>query len=488
MIKLSKINEKNFFFICVLSLFIINLAFFFLTRNNSWVSDDFDYIFGSKLYNLVNNTNFFFEISQSRYDPLFLLINQIIPENYLTWHLIVIFFYFLSGVLFYLVLNSLFKNSKFAFFSAILFTLNFSISLKSLSWAIFYSHIFNLFLGLLSLLLLIQIIKKNNLFLIFLYLLICIANVSISEGSLIYAIVNLLFYYFFLRNENNFINNFKNVLLIFVPLIYFMLINLFLFSSPAKILQDRIEIKNKKNYEEIFTKNSNNETYYYRSTYSPRNLKGFAFKLGDNVLNSLNLTILTKNHEVFDISKKNKDFIKKNYLNILIILLIILVLVLFYLLILFKNKNKLKGYKFDLLFYFVILFLYTFIYARTDINLVLSIASAMLISKLSLDLWNLNKKIISSLFIIIFLFPTIIGSFNGFNRFGNFVSEQNISDFKKLEQKTKVKYDSNFFFNNKEMKFYFYFKNFDNYESSFKNNIKVKNFAEFRTFVLKNNF
>ena len=38
------------------------------------------------------------------------------------------------------------------------------------------------------------------------------------------------------------------------------------------------------------------------------------------------------------------------------------------------------------------------------------------------------------------------------------------------------------------MKFYFYFKNFDNYESSFKNNIKVKNFAEFRTFVLKNNF
>ena len=63
---------------------------------------------------------------------------------------------------------------------------------------------------------------------------------------------------------------------------------------------------------------------------------------------------------------------------------------------------------------------------------------------------------------------------------------------RKIFKKIYIYFFINSFFirrnNNNNFSYNFLNINFDNYESSFKNNIKVKNFAEFRTFVLKNNF
>ena len=72
------ISKNKFFFLYLyLILFSINLVFFILTKNNSWASDDYSYIFGAKLYNLIQDTTFFFETQPPRFIPLFILINQL---------------------------------------------------------------------------------------------------------------------------------------------------------------------------------------------------------------------------------------------------------------------------------------------------------------------------------------------------------------------------------------------------------------------------
>ena len=50
-------NSKNkFFFLYLYSiLFLINFVFFILTKDNAWVGDDYSFIFGAKLYNLIQD-------------------------------------------------------------------------------------------------------------------------------------------------------------------------------------------------------------------------------------------------------------------------------------------------------------------------------------------------------------------------------------------------------------------------------------------------
>ena len=155
-------NSKNkFFFLYLYSiLFLINFVFFILTKDNAWVGDDYSFIFGAKLYNLIQDKIFFIETQPTRFVPLFLLINQFIPESYATWHFIVVMFYFFTSIILFKLTLKLFNNSIFAALTSILFTVNYSISLDSLSWGVYYSHIFNAFLGLLSLYILIFFIVE----------------------------------------------------------------------------------------------------------------------------------------------------------------------------------------------------------------------------------------------------------------------------------------------------------------------------------------
>ena len=86
--------------------FFISLVFLILTKDNAWISDDYPYIFGTKLFNLINNQNFFvFEFmgDPDRFNPLFWFIVQFIPENFILWHLIVVFVFFLTSLLIFLI-------------------------------------------------------------------------------------------------------------------------------------------------------------------------------------------------------------------------------------------------------------------------------------------------------------------------------------------------------------------------------------------------
>ena len=59
MITLDSRQNKNYFLLCIFLLLVINSSILFLTKDNSWASDDYMYVFGAKLYNLTQGTNFF---------------------------------------------------------------------------------------------------------------------------------------------------------------------------------------------------------------------------------------------------------------------------------------------------------------------------------------------------------------------------------------------------------------------------------------------
>lgn len=160
---LINILKKNKYLYLVLSICcFLNCLFLFFSLENNWASDDYPYIFGAKLFNKVNNQSFFiYETDLFRLRHLYWFIVQFIPEDYLKWKIIVLFFYLASAILIFYVSLELTKNSSISLFASILFTLNYSISTKALSWGIFYGHIMNIFFGLIGTLILIKIFKKK---------------------------------------------------------------------------------------------------------------------------------------------------------------------------------------------------------------------------------------------------------------------------------------------------------------------------------------
>ena len=77
-------ENKNFRLALIVNLFI-SITFLIFTSDNTWVSDDYPYIFGTKLFNLINNQTFFiyeFMGSEERFVPLFWFIVQFITLNH----------------------------------------------------------------------------------------------------------------------------------------------------------------------------------------------------------------------------------------------------------------------------------------------------------------------------------------------------------------------------------------------------------------------
>ena len=477
-------SKNNFVFLYLyLILFLINFVFFILTKDNSWVSDDYAFIFGAKLYNLIQDKIFFIETVPTRFIPLFFLINQFIPESYSTWHFIVVMFYFFTSIVLFKITLKLFNNPIFAALTSILFSINYSISLDSLSWGVYYSHIFNVFFGLLSLYILIFFIaeknKRKKTLLIFSYLTILLLSISLSEGSLIYILINLFVYMFFYFLKKNYLQNFFNIFIIIFPLLFFFIINLIFFSHPLKILSDRVNLDYESKYGNIYNKDNNSEIYFYKSTYAPRNAKGYFFKLTDNILKSVNLSQLENIIKNYEYMQFIKIFLKNNYYKIISIFFIISIIFSSYLAIFLKEKKALKNYKFFLLFYLFVLIIYTFIYARTNLSIALSVTSALLISKIIIDFWNYKKKYISTFILIIFLTPSILNGFTKFNISGDFNAKNNFKKFKEINTSTENK-DKSILNQDNRYKFYYFYKNFNENKSMLKKKFKDHTYIEFQ--------
>ena len=106
-------------------------------------------------------------------------------------------FYSGAAVLVFLLCKKLTSNLKISLLTSVLFTLNYSLSIKALSWGVFFGHILNISLGLIGTIILINNLKYLSKLKTALFLLINFVNFLITEGAAIYIIINLLIIFSF---------------------------------------------------------------------------------------------------------------------------------------------------------------------------------------------------------------------------------------------------------------------------------------------------
>lgn len=482
LIAITRINFNKKYLFFIFFIFFLNLAFYLTTINNVWVSDDYGIIFGLKLFKLINHEESIIFINpENRFQPVYWLVSQYIPSDYRIWHGFVVLVYFLTAVAVYHFAYIISKNQNFSYFASFIFSINYSISAKSLIWACFFAHIFHVFFGLISCLIFYQYYKSKNktkyLHLLIFFIL-SLINFSLTEGGVIYIFLNLFFLFFLF--EKNYILLYKNFFLLSIPLLIYFLSSNYFTGSPVSTLENRSKLSSQNYYKNIFLKKGE-ELYYYRSTYSPRDLKGYTLRFSDNILNSLNLSSLEKSfHNI-------KSLIKPKLVIVIFLFCFFLAFTIVYLTsILYKNK-KLKDYTKYFIFYLTVLLIYSLIYHRRDLNLLLSVSSSLLLAKILVDLIEIKEKLLFVFILSSFLIPSIIYSYTKFNYFGDFNSKENIQNFNELKIKSKQQFDVNYFEKNKESKFYYYYINFDGNKSYLRTEFKGLNYFDFTNKLINKN-
>ncbi|MBH90517.1 MAG: hypothetical protein CMG67_00170 [Candidatus Marinimicrobia bacterium] len=458
--------------------FFISLVFLILTKDNAWISDDYPYIFGTKLFNLINNQNFFvFEFmgNPDRFNPLFWFIIQFIPENFILWHLIVVFVFFLTSILIFSISKKITNNNNISILTSVLFSLNYSISTKALSWNIFFGHIFNSFLGFLSILIFLNFIKKNsnkNAYLIF-YLITSSLGIFIMETGLIYPLLTLVIVYLFERN-----NLLKKSIIILSPLIFYVLIVLLYTGKVLPNFFDRLHNQTFNIDKNKFSKDMDEDLYHYRSTYAPRDLKGYSLRVFDNLILSMNISSIEDTIKFYDKDNNFKNNLKKKLPIIIVFFILFLSIFIFFLYKeISKSKNKHTFNKIIFLYIFTFL-IYSLVFFRRDLNLALSFSSGLLISFVVCNFYERKKYILFYFILTLFILPSILYASTKFEYFGDFKRSENILVFEKYKNLSREKNLNKNIKTYNDFKYYYYFKNYKSYKSEISKykNLSLNNF------------
>ena len=354
--------------------------------------------------------------------------------------------------------------------------MNYSISIKALSWAVFFGHIFNAFFGFLSILIFLKLYeKKKKTFFVFFYIIINVLNFLITEGALVYPIISLLIYLTLYRF------NLKGIFFLLSPVLIYIFIVFTYTGKFLPLLSDRIH-QNDKEYELIFNKNNETDIYFYRSTFAPRNFKGYAFRIIDNISSSTNTLSIEKSLKHFDTQKRLEKVIK-NYLKLFIFLFIFFLLILIFLV--YKHINKIersKNYLEFIFIYLAVLLIYTLIFFRKDINFPLSFFSSLIISKILYDLYFSRSKLLMCTILALYIVPTITYASTNFRYFGDFTTDKARSIFYEYQEealKNQPNKDIKTYYNFKYFYYYYNFQNNRDYLKKYKNLTLREFFKEF---------
>ena len=164
-LKEHKILLKEFL-ICSMLVGTLNIIFFLLTKETGWFSDDYYLVFSTKLFNLINEQTFFIKdaltFSETRFVPFYYLIFQLFPDDYISFHGTVIFFFFLSSLMVFALTKKITNSTNVSLLTSILYTIHYGINIKSLSWICFGGHIINSALGFLSVYLFILFLERKK--------------------------------------------------------------------------------------------------------------------------------------------------------------------------------------------------------------------------------------------------------------------------------------------------------------------------------------
>lgn len=460
---------------------IINIAFFSLTFQNPWISDGYPYIYGTKLFNLINNQIFFFfefnAFGNERFLPLFTFIVQLIPDNYIVWHSIVVFIFYLSSIFLYLVTFKLTNNYQISLLSTILYSINYSLSIKMLSWNIFFAHVFNGFLGIASIFFfLLYLENKKKIFLI-LYFISSITGTLIFETGLVYPLITLAIVYFCKNTKN-----IKDLFKIIIPIFFYVLLVFLNSGKFLPIFLERVNPERSNFYSSVFKKNDSNDLHFYRSTYAPRDFKGLYLRTFDNILGSLNISSLEHVIKYYDKQNSIKKLFKNNFFIFSFFFILIFIVLIYFTL----KDSKIKIFDNFLkkisLTYFFVFFTYTIVFFRKDLNLGLSFIVSILLSTIIYRLYLNKKKIIASIFLSFFTLSSILYATTKFEYFSNDFSSRTdvINHYNKYFSKSKDNILDKSMPDYDDYKFFFYYKNYEEYKDYLEKykNISLRDFRK----------
>lgn len=477
---------------CSIIVGFLNLIFFLLTKETGWISDDYPLVFSTKLFNLINEQIFFIKdifalsgqlgpLSETRLVPFYYLIFQWFPDDYVLFHGIVIIFFFLSSLLVFVLAQKITNSANVSLLTSILYTIHYSISIKSLSWNCFSGHILNSAFGFLSIYLFILFLekKKNRGVYLLFFILFSLIGSLIMESGLIYPLIAFLITFFFKR-DNLFLNSALSILPI---LIYILLV--FIHSGKfLPLFAERLKAERSNYHSKIFNINNDNKLHFYRSTYAPRDLKGYTLRVFDNLLSSINISSLEKTIKSYDKNNYLKNFIKENLILLAIFFLLFLTLFIFFLIKKINNMQNKNILKKIFYIYLIIFAVYTFIFYRKDLNIALSFPVALILSILVINFYKMNKKITSYLILFLFITPSLLYASTSFEYFSDHGSRKTLNKITKkyFEYANQDKLDRNII-RYEGYKYFFYYQNYKNY----KNYLSKYKDISFKDFVIKFN-
>ena len=395
---------------------LIQLTFFFITSEDYFFSDDYQYIIGVKLYNLIQGHALSFEnlflylIDPPHYAPIFFFINQFNPDNPIWFHGFVISLLGISSLIIFKIVEKLTSDKKISLLASVMFCANYSIHIKTLVWDSLHTHMTNSTIGFLSVLvMIISFEKKSKLRWYFLYIFLSMISVLNFETGLIHPIITFLIIFLFYKKKL-----IKAGIVALLPIILYTLSVFAVSGEILPLLKDRTNDIRLKNYEKVFNLNSNNKIYFYRSQYAPRNSLGYTLRAADNALGSFNFSSVENIVKYYFDKETVKVMILNNYRSVLFIIILFAISIIAYL----YNKFRIIKFK-DFVLKFVIIYLalfciYTFIYFRKDINMALAFPSSVLISIVVVELYKVKNRILSYSIIFLFFLPSILYAFTGF--------------------------------------------------------------------------
>lgn len=202
-----------------------------------------------------------------------------------------------------------------------------------------------------------------------------------------------------------------------------------------------------------------------------------SLRLAENILGAINFSSLENSINFFDKDKKLKKILKNNFYKFIFLFFMIFLMLLIYLYFFFKDKKILKSYIFYIVLFLTTLIVYSFVYHRKDINLGLSFSSALLFSKILIDLKNEGKKVISTILFLLFATPTIIYASSRFSNYGDFYTTNNVFNYQNY-LKNLNKNQNILLKDDKDYRYFYYFKNFE-YNSENLKKFKTNNLFDF---------
>ena len=487
MINSNKILNSNFR--VILTICFINSIYLFFSLDNPWIIDDFGLIFPIKLFNLINDNTITFQsfvfseyassyVSKSRYVPLYDFFNQFLPSSSLFFQIFVVSIYTICAVSIYFISFKIFENKNIALFSSILFSINYSISIKMLTWNLFYNHILACVFGFLAIVFFLNIneTKRFQKAYTFLYILFSCFAFLTSEIGLVFPILNITIYYFFINKK--FI--IKNIFISFFPIIIFIFL---IFLNTGRLLPLFLERVDERSggMEEVFNNNDQNTLYFNRSTYAPRNKETYFIRSVDNLMSSINILSIEKVLKFYDSDSRIKDFLKKNYQYFYLALFILLLV---FLIILLRQKytpdEKSKIVKLFAV-YLLMMFTFTIVFFRRDLNIALSFSSALLISYLVNIFLNKNLRYIVVIILFFFLSPTILYYLTKFEYTMTDLGPKTdtiVEEEKLFKEALSGKINDNYK-NLRDYKYFYYYINFENNKQYLISEYKGLSYTEF---------